>query len=94
MVWNNVSLVPRLRLGTHTFRALPGKISHFTQVREAEPPGLHSEAEPRNERKNHVYLVFREGEPERLTGNRFFRHSCGSGNPRKTSGFLSQFAPG
>jgi hypothetical protein len=30
-------LVLRLRLGTHAFRALPGKASYFTEAREAEP---------------------------------------------------------
>ncbi len=32
-------LVPRLRLGTHTFRALPGNYLAFWPIMEAEPPG-------------------------------------------------------
>jgi len=33
------SLVPRLRLGTHIFRALPGNYLAFWPIMEAEPPG-------------------------------------------------------
>ncbi len=32
-------LVPRLRLGTHFFRALPGNYLAFWPIMEAEPPG-------------------------------------------------------
>jgi hypothetical protein len=32
-------LVPRLRPGTHIFRALPGNHSAFWPIMEAEPPG-------------------------------------------------------
>ena len=32
-------LVPRLRLGTHIFRALPGNYLDFRSIMEAEPPG-------------------------------------------------------
>ncbi len=32
-------LVPRLRLGTHIFRALPGNYMAFWPIMEAEPPG-------------------------------------------------------
>ncbi len=34
-----ILLVPRLRLGTHIFRALPGNYLAFRPIMEAEPPG-------------------------------------------------------
>src|SRR5208337_2158222 len=34
-----IFLVPRLRLGTHIFRALPGIYLEFWPIMEAEPPG-------------------------------------------------------
>src|SRR5208283_2774275 len=34
-----IFLVPRLRLGTHIFRAMPGNYLVFLPIGEAEPPG-------------------------------------------------------
>jgi hypothetical protein len=38
-----------LCLGTHTLWALPRKAANFTTFKEAEPPTMRSQAEPRNE---------------------------------------------
>jgi len=37
--WLRILLVPRLRLGRHTFRALPGQWIGLSMIMEAEPPG-------------------------------------------------------
>ncbi len=34
-----IFLVPRLRLGTHIFRALSGNYVEYWSIMEAEPPG-------------------------------------------------------